>query len=143
LVKEILEAMRQISSDGEYVFSTTSGTKQIDLSTLSSAVVSIGRDCAQAMHKQGTEVTPFTAKDLRRTVETRMAALRVAKEIRAQVLSHGRDSGVQAKHYDRHDYLPEKSAALAQWERHLARVLEGTAPTVVRGFFPDAQAGAA
>jgi hypothetical protein len=31
----------------------------------------------------------------------------VSRDIRAQLLSHG-ISGVQAQHYDRHDYLKEK-----------------------------------
>ena len=43
----------------------------------------------------------FQLRDLRRSTETRLAALRVNKEIRAQLLSHGRTTGVQAKHYDR------------------------------------------
>jgi len=51
------------------------------------------------------------AGDLRRTVETRLAAARVGSDIRAQLQSHGL-GGVQARHYDRHDYLAEKRAAL-------------------------------
>ena len=58
----------------------------------------------------------FSARDLRRTSETLLASLGVTKEIRAQLLSHGRSSGVQAKHYDRYAYLPEKRAALEKWQ---------------------------
>ena len=53
----------------------------------------------------------FTASDLRRTVETRLSAEGVSAEVRAHLQSHGL-GGVQARHYDRHSYLPEKRAAL-------------------------------
>lgn len=67
---------------------------------------------------------PFDLRDIRRTVETMMAGLGVSRDIRAQLLSHG-ISGVQAQHYDRHDYLKEKHAALMKWERHLTRIASG------------------
>ena len=57
--------------------------------------------------------------DIRRTVETRLQALGVSRDVRAQLLSHGRSGGVQAKHYERHDFLKEKAAALALWESYL------------------------
>jgi hypothetical protein len=43
----------------------------------------------------------------------------VSKEIRAQLLSHGRSTGVQAKHYDCYAYLPEKREALEKWQTFL------------------------
>jgi hypothetical protein len=57
----------------------------------------------------------FRAGDLRRTCETQLASLGIPREIRGQILSHGRSSGVQAKHYDRYAYLPEKREALHKW----------------------------
>jgi len=56
----------------------------------------------------------FQLRDIRRTAETRMAALGISRDVRAQILSHG-ISGVQATHYDRHTYATEKRAALAAW----------------------------
>lgn len=73
---------------------------------------------------------PFDLRDIRRTVETMLAGLGVAKDTRAQLLSHGL-SGVQAAHYDRHDYLNEKRAALEAWERHLERLRTGASANVV------------
>lgn len=61
----------------------------------------------------------FTFRDLRRSVETELAALGIPTDVRAQLLSHGL-SGVQARHYDRHGYMEEKSAALVRWERRLS-----------------------
>jgi len=57
---------------------------------------------------------PFSMRDLRRTAETHMAALGISSDVRAQIQSHGL-GGIQARHYDRHDYMPEKRVALALW----------------------------
>jgi integrase len=57
---------------------------------------------------------PFSMRDLRRTAETHMAALGISSDVRAQIQSHGL-GGIQIRHYDRHDYMPEKRAALALW----------------------------
>lgn len=54
---------------------------------------------------------PFTPGDLRRTVETRLAAAGINGEIRAHLQSHGLH-GVQHKHYNMHDYAAEKRMAL-------------------------------
>lgn len=63
----------------------------------------------------------FNLRDIRRTVETMLASLGISRDIRAQLLSHG-ISGVQAQHYDRHDYLKEKRTTLIKWERYLNRI---------------------
>jgi len=47
-----------------------------------------------------------------------MAALGVSTDVRAQIQSHGL-GGIQARHYDRHDYMQEKRAALALWVARL------------------------
>lgn len=75
----------------------------------------------------------FNLRDIRRTVETRMAGLGISKNIRAQVLSHGL-SGVQDKHYDRHSYETEKRNALTAWENWLTSIEknEKPAPNVVQ-----------
>ena len=66
---------------------------------------------------------PFDARDIRRTVETRLADLGVARETLAHLLSHGR-TGVQTKFYDRAERLDEKRAALALWTHHLGAAIE-------------------
>jgi hypothetical protein len=57
-----------------------------------------------------------------------LAELGISRDVRAQLLSHG-VSGVQAQHYDRHEYMREKSAALAAWERRLKAIAAGKSPT--------------
>jgi integrase len=74
-------------------------------------------EIAKDMKKAGElERGPFSMRDLRRTAETHMAALGISSDVRAQIQSHGL-GGIQARHYDRHDYMPEKRAALEQWSR--------------------------
>jgi integrase len=57
---------------------------------------------------------PWTPRDLRRTVKTRMGELGVSKFTRDVLQNHSRDD-VSSKHYDRYDYGPEKRAALEAW----------------------------
>jgi integrase len=70
---------------------------------------------------------PFTWRDLRRTCETRLAELGVSNDVLAQLLSHGL-GGVQQRHYNRHDYLAEKRAALDL----LTNLLNGTQAPALR-----------
>jgi integrase len=67
---------------------------------------------------------PFDLRDIRRTCETMLAAIKVNKDTRAQLLSHGL-SGVQNAHYDRHDYIDEKQNAMVIWERRLDKIATG------------------
>ena len=65
----------------------------------------------------GISTTSFKLADLRRTIETQLSKMKVPKETRAYLQSHGL-SGVQTRHYDRHDYEEEKRSALKllhQW----------------------------
>lgn len=81
---------------------------------------------------------PFQFNDMRRTAETMLASLRISKDIRAQLQSHGL-SGVQTRHYDRYEYMDEKRAALEKWESFLAGAADGSAlPSNVRPLRPAA-----
>jgi len=72
----------------------------------------------------------FQLRDLRRTCETMLAALKVPSDIRAQIQSHGL-GGIQARHYDRHSYALEKKQALTKWARHLEKLEKGESSAVV------------
>ncbi len=54
---------------------------------------------------------PWTPRDLRRTVKTRMGELGISKFTRDVLQNHARDD-VSSRHYDRYGYLTEKRAAL-------------------------------
>jgi hypothetical protein len=58
---------------------------------------------------------PFKAADIRRTAETQLAALKISKDVRTELLSHGRNSLISGR-YDHHQYLDEKRQALQEWE---------------------------
>jgi integrase len=105
---------------GEFIFTT--GRK---LAIHPSSIAVNAKAIADAIVKRGPS---FSTGDIRRTAETRLAALGVSKELRAQVLSHGITRGVQEKHYDRHLYLTEKAGVLELWEKHLSAVV-ADAPT--------------
>lgn len=76
-------------------------------------------DIAKAMAEANElERGAFQLRDLRRTAETHLAALGVSSDVRAQLQSHGL-GGIQARHYDRHDYIGEKRTALALWGQRL------------------------
>ncbi len=62
-------------------------------------------------------IDAFTLHDLRRTVRTGLAALKIEPHIAERVLNHIQP-GV-AGVYDRHAYLAEKREALERWAAHL------------------------
>ncbi len=74
----------------------------------------------------GELTSPFTPGDLRRTVETRLAALGLSEEVRGHLQSHGL-SGVQKRHYNFFEYDAEKRAAVEA----LYELLTGAGATVV------------
>jgi hypothetical protein len=59
----------------------------------------------------GSDIEGFQVKRIRSGVETLLAREGVSRDIRGHLQSHGL-TGVQAKHYDGHDYIPEKRHAL-------------------------------
>ena len=67
---------------------------------------------------------PITARDLRRTVKSRMGEAGISKEMRDRLQGHAMQD-VSSKHYDRYDYLPEKRAAADQWGSALMKMLRG------------------
>jgi integrase len=93
---------------GDCVFSTSHGEKPV-------------RDFAKAKDKLdeliaeilGTRLKPFRTHDLRRTLRTRLASLRIPDTIAEMVIGHGR-RGLQ-RVYDQHSHEPEMREALGLW----------------------------
>jgi len=113
LIEAAQEALGAIRGDlGEFAFSTTGGYSGAAYAIVQHRV----RLVADAMVQAKEATAPFTPGDIRRTVETRLAAEGISADVRAQLQSHGL-GGVQARHYDRHDYLAEKRAALETLHR--------------------------
>jgi integrase len=59
--------------------------------------------------------------DIRRSVRTKLSALRIPEEVREAVLAHARP-GIKG-HYDMHGYLDEKRDALTQWAAKLRSIV--------------------
>lgn len=110
LTDQALKALEDMAPArlGDYLVSLTCGQTGVDYQHLEKTLKKV----VTAMEQAGElEQGPFTLGDLRRTVETRLAAKGVSLQVRAQLQSHGL-SGVQMRHYDKHDYLEEKRHAL-------------------------------
>lgn len=100
LISQAAAAMLECKPQGTYAISTDKGETHLAATTLSAWA-------AEAAH-----VLPeFQAKRIRSGVETLLASARVSSEIRGRLQSHG-IAGVQARHYDGHDYMDEKRQAL-------------------------------
>jgi len=101
---------------GPYLFTLTQGQTPADRAALSRALKQI----AEGMVADGRASALFSLGDVRRTVETVLSGAGISEEWRAHLQSHGL-SGVQARHYDRHSYAPEKREAIET----LRRIIEG------------------
>ena len=70
-------------------------------------------------------VTGWRLHDLRRTCVSGMARLGIAPHVADKILNHqsGTISGVAAV-YQRHQFIPEREAALNLWGQHVELLLE-------------------
>jgi hypothetical protein len=97
--------------EGDFAISTTAGKKAISVRTLG----------GWAHDVIGNTIEGFLLKRIRSGVETLLAANDVSREVRGHLQSHGL-TGVQARHYDGHDYLPEKRQAIEILVREVCSV---------------------
>jgi hypothetical protein len=86
---------------------TSNGTVPIVPDTLAATVSKIAEEMVAGHETRFS----FIPSDIRRTVETLFASKGISRDIRAQIQSHGL-SGVQIRHYDKHDYRDEKRRVL-------------------------------
>ena len=104
VIKEAADRAKSLKTI--WLFST-SGKVPIDPSTVTNYVSDVSVECIS----NRISTTPFDLGDIRRTIETRLSGMGISKDHRAQLQSHGL-SGVQTRHYDRHEYEQEKRHAL-------------------------------
>ncbi len=102
LTKEAAKALGKCNPVGEFALSTDGGETHVSAISLS----------AWAVQAAGDAIPDFQTKRLRSGVETLLASAGVSREIRGRLQSHG-VAGVQARHYDGHDYMADKRKALA------------------------------
>lgn len=93
-------ALLECKPEGVYALSTDGGETHLAATTLSNWAA----DTA-------VNIPGFATKRIRSGVETLLASAKINTEIRGRLQSHG-ITGVQARHYDGHDYMDEKRHAL-------------------------------
>ncbi|MDR0481119.1 MAG: hypothetical protein LBG66_04455, partial [Gallionellaceae bacterium] len=101
LISAAKVALKDCHPQGEYALSTDAGKTHLAATTLSS----------WAAELVGDRIEGFQTKRLRSGVETLLAKAKIPGETRGRLQSHG-IAGVQARHYDGHDYMDEKREAL-------------------------------
>jgi len=105
LLPAAIEAFSQCSSSGTFALSTDGGATSIAPMTFtnwSKAAV-------------GDKIPKFNPKRIRSALETILSRAGITREIRGRLQSHG-ITGIQEKHYNEYDFLPEKKRALEIWE---------------------------
>ncbi|WP_233492655.1 tyrosine-type recombinase/integrase [Xanthomonas oryzae] len=126
LIPAARDALKALRGErlGPYLFTLSEGAAPANYDTLRTHLDAIVDSMVDAGELPGGRFTPG---DLRRTIETRLAAAGQSQEIRGQLQSHGL-GGVQSRHYDRHDYADEKLAALETLHQLLTGTPAGVAP---------------
>lgn len=115
LTRACLERLKPISGEEAFPFMGRYKNNSINVQSVSRAVTKL---CAR--HTDSFK-TPFTLRDLRRTCKTLMGVAGISKELRDRIQGHA-FSDVSSKHYDRYDYLKEKSQGLEAWATWLVNV---------------------
>ncbi|KKL13232.1 hypothetical protein LCGC14_2527820 [marine sediment metagenome] len=114
----MLDVLRRVPKflGSDYVFTTTSKTPVSGFGRLKGRL--------DKALPEGTE--PWIIHDLRRTMSTKMAMLRVPQPVTEALLNHktGMVSGVAAI-YNVYSYADEKREALEQWNRYLTKMTQG------------------
>ena len=107
LARDILASVKRLDSC-DYVFSTTGRSPVSGFSKM------------KARLDKEMKISDWRLHDLRRTAATGMAALGVSLPVIERVLNHvsGSFGGIVGV-YQRHEFEPEKRAALERWARHV------------------------
>jgi integrase len=115
----VLDAVPRFTK-GDYLFSTTFGEKPVSGFSKAKARLDQLMGCAE----------PFKLHDLRRTVRTRLASLKVPDTVAEMVIGHGKRG--LGRVYDQHRYLDELREALELWAARLRDIVTPPPENVVR-----------
>jgi integrase len=120
----ILESLPNFTK-GDHLFTATFGEKPV--AGFSKAKARIDRLMTEQL---GASPPPWMIHDIRRTVRTRLAALRVSDMVAEMVIGHGKN-GLQ-RVYDQHQYEPEMREALELWANKLRDITEPPPENLVK-----------
>jgi integrase len=115
---EVLDRLPRFEN-GKYLFSSQRGLKPIKAVYFSWPKIKLDELMQELL---GNKPPAWTNHDIRRTVRTKLSALRIPEEVREAVLAHARP-GIKG-HYDMHSYFDEKRDALEQWAARLRTIVE-------------------
>ena len=119
LAMEILNEQRIVAGHCKYPFPLMCGSgfvvdKHMRLDSLNTSV---------RRYIEGEQIEHFTPRDIRRTCKTLMGKIQISKEIRDRIHNHALND-VSSRHYDRYDYIPEKTEALKSWDLFIRSIIE-------------------
>jgi integrase len=136
-IKAILDSLPRFNK-GNYLFSTTSGTKPVWMSSFVKTRLDkwMRRTLKALARSRGEDLVgrdplpPWTNHDIRRSVRSQLSRLKIPEEVREAVLAHVRP-GIKGV-YDHHDYFDEKREALQLWGARLRSIVEPQPSNVVK-----------
>jgi integrase len=125
LTKDALALLKSLPSftKGTHLFSTSFGQKPA--TGFAKAKLRLDKLMREEF---GKAPAPFRLHDIRRTVRTRLAGLRIADEVAEMIIGHGR-KGIQ-RVYDQHSY--EMREALELWAARLHDIVTSPPDNLVR-----------
>lgn len=106
---DLIKSLPRFAS-GDFIFTTTAGTKSIN-----------GFSKAKARIDRLSGVTDWKIHDLRRSMRTHLSALPVQDMVRELVIGHAK-KGLH-RVYDQHSYQEEKRECLELWEKRLFAIV--------------------
>jgi len=131
LALQAVKAAIELTSEvDEFVFPLRGHrSAPIDRHALASAMRRFGKSLKGPVAKSWQQGSP-SPHDLRRTCNTRLAQMGIAKEIRDRALGHvARRSDVEARHYLVHEFQTETRQALGKWAAEIEALVK-PAPVV-------------
>lgn len=123
-VTALLEKLERFvgAESGDCLFSTTNGVKPIN--GFSRAKTALDKAMLEILKKKDPEakLPDWVFHDVRRTVRTRLSALRVNSDVAEMVIGHGK-TGLR-RVYDQHEFEPEMREALERWANALLKIVK-------------------
>lgn len=120
-----IPALSKADADADFIFRTNH--RDVAINSFADIKAAVDTTIVSARAKAGIKsaIPPWDlSRDIRRTVKTRLAELKVPKEIRDLIMGHAR-TGMDAV-YDHSERRAEKRAALQKWGTLLAKIVGGT-----------------
>jgi integrase len=135
---KVLESLPRFTG-GEFLFSTSYGKRPLRPSLFSDPKAQLDQLILDELRKLASErgeddpervtLVDFVNHDIRRTVRTRLSALKISEEVREAVLAHVRP-GIKGV-YDLYEYAEEKREALTLWAARLRSIVEPPPANVI------------